>query len=143
MISGRDESGRDARGPSPLGEAIRRRARRGAVIVGVSVFVAMLAYRNPIAGESIPHDSMGGHRPASAFRSGNYSRCHGGRGACGSSDGGDFGDRVHAAQEEHRAGKASVGLATRKSRRTRERCFISRSEMTTKESEQREKHPLH
>ncbi len=43
MIYTRDESERGARGPSPLVKAIRRRARRGAVIVGVSVFVAMLA----------------------------------------------------------------------------------------------------
>jgi hypothetical protein len=42
MIYGRDESGREERGASPLGAEIRRRARRGAVIVGASVFVAML-----------------------------------------------------------------------------------------------------
>jgi hypothetical protein len=39
MIYSRDESGH---APSPLGEAIRRYAKRGAVIGAVSVFVAML-----------------------------------------------------------------------------------------------------
>jgi hypothetical protein len=43
MIYANDDSTGGARGPSPLGEEIRRRARRGAVIVGVSVFAAMLA----------------------------------------------------------------------------------------------------
>ncbi len=113
MIYARDESDRGARGQSPLWEAIRRRARCSAWLVGGTVFVAMLclsigirltAYR--LSGRLTWDMLLGYDLVLLLVFTVTGALIGGGTGAIAALG-------IDDAQEERRAGKASVGLAKR------------------------------